>query len=89
MHGAAEKSSEVAHNVWDGTKNTASSISDGTKNVASNICEGTKHAASDVADGTKKFVHSGAEKSEQAWKGSIYRIQIWKQKMLKIFLKKS
>lgn len=80
-HGAADKTTEVAHNVLDGTKNTAVYLADGTrsavsnvaeetKNVASNVHDGTKTAATNVAQGAKNVVDAGAEKTGQAWEGT-------------------
>lgn len=40
-HGAADKTSEVATNVWDGTKTTTSDLTQGVSNVAAASAEKT------------------------------------------------
>lgn len=56
----------MAHNVWDGTKNTAASLAEGTKQAASNVAEGTKNAASTVAEGTRNVATSAYDGTKHA-----------------------
>lgn len=60
--------------VAEGTKNVATGAYEGTKHAVGSVAEGTKHAASSVAEGAKNVVAAGAEKTGQAWEGSIMLI---------------